>query len=86
MPHQHFQRFDYKSLSVVLNEKQRTAKRKLIEENRVRRKEEQQKMKPRDPAVDPDTLTDQDRGLICEVVTAYEYTAGKAPNHNKVRL
>ena len=64
--------------SVVLNEKQRKAKRKLIEENREKRKEEVIRQKVKDSGYDQDALTDQDRGLICEVVTAYEYTAGKA--------
>lgn len=74
------------AFSVVLNEKQRTAKRKLIEENREKRKEEQSKVRVKDAIQDQDTLTDKDRGLICEVVTAYEYTAGKAQNsNNKVR-
>jgi len=73
-------------VSVVLNERQRTAKRRLIEENRERRKEEQETTKPRLTSPRSETLTDQDRGLICEVVTAYEYTAGKIQNNavNKV--
>ncbi|XP_052237901.1 thyroid hormone receptor beta-like [Dreissena polymorpha] len=65
---------------LVLNEKQRTAKRKLIEENRERRKEEQVKTKPTESPPLNDTLSDQDRGMICEVVTAYEYTSGKVQN------
>lgn len=76
----------FATFSVVLNEKQRTAKRKLIEENREKRKEEQLKVRVKDVMQDQDTLTDKDRGLICEVVTAYEYTAGKGQNsNNKVR-
>ena len=63
---------------MVLNERQRKAKRKLIEDNRERRKEEQIRSKLKEAGYDQDALTDQDRGLICEVVTAYEYTAGKA--------
>ncbi|XP_052814170.1 thyroid hormone receptor beta-like [Mya arenaria] len=65
---------------LVLNEKQRTAKRRLIEENRERRKEEQDVPKVRETSPSNDALTDQDRGLICEVVTAYEYTSGKIQN------
>ena len=68
----------YLFFSVVLNEKQRKAKRKLIEDNRERRKEEEIRHKIKDSGYDQDALTDHDRGLICEVVTAYEYTAGKA--------
>ena len=70
----------------MLNERQRTAKRRLIEENRERRKEEQETTKPRLTSPRSEALTDQDRGLICEVVTAYEYTAGKIQNNavNKV--
>ena len=64
--------------AVVLNEKQRKAKRKLIEDNREKRKEDHIRQKIKDSGYDQDALTDQDRGLICEVVTAYEYTAGKA--------
>ena len=55
------------------------AKRRLIEENRERRKEEEVKTKVIN-IHDNDTLTDQDRSLICEVATAYEYTAGKTSN------
>jgi hypothetical protein len=69
-----------------LNEKQRTAKRKLIEENRERRKDEQTKVKVKETYPDQDVLSDTDRGLICEVVTAYEYTAGKNQNSSKVKL
>ncbi|XP_045178191.1 thyroid hormone receptor alpha-like [Mercenaria mercenaria] len=68
---------------LVLNEKQRTAKRRLIEENRERRRDEQTKTKTKENYQDQDVLTDTDRGLICEVVTAYEYTAGKTQNSNK---
>ena len=55
------------------------AKRRLIEENRESRKEEEVKTKVIN-IHDNDTLTDQDRSLICEVATAYEYTAGKTSN------
>lgn len=68
--------------TVVLNERQRTAKRRLIEENRERRKEEQTKVRIKEQSAEVDTLTDYDRGLICEVVTAYEYTSGKTQNSN----
>ena len=66
-------------LSVVLNDKQRVAKRKLIEENRERRKQESVKMKLKHEQCYHDFLTDEDRGLIDDIVNAYEQTGVNTP-------
>jgi hypothetical protein len=67
-------------LSVVLNEKQRTAKRKLIDENRERRKIDDIRVKQRpDVCAVEDRLTDNDRALIAEILFAYERTSASEP-------
>ena len=65
--------------SVVLNEKQRVAKRRLIEENRERRKQETIKMKLKHEQCYHDFLTEEDRSLIDDIVSAYEETGINAP-------
>ncbi|XP_060076185.1 thyroid hormone receptor beta-like [Ylistrum balloti] len=62
---------------LVLNEKQRKAKRKLIEDNRDKRKSEAQKLKTKADLCPHDTLTENDKVLIAEVVNAYECSATK---------
>ena len=68
---------------VVLNEKQRIAKRKLIECNRERRKEEQEVIKIKYEKCDHNTppsgeaMTDEDRQLIEDIMAAYEHTSVK---------
>ncbi|XP_062619846.1 thyroid hormone receptor beta-like [Saccostrea cucullata] len=65
---------------LVLNEKQRKAKRKLIEDNRVKRKQETTKIKTKQTeGCNHDTLTDTDKTIIAEVTSAYEQTAVKVP-------
>ena len=61
---------------MVLNEKQRLAKRKLIEENRVRRKLELSGVKPKTEQETPheqDSLSEDDKILIQNVTSAYPY-------------
>ena len=72
--------FTFRQLLVVLNEKQRTAKRKLIEENRERRRNETVRAKMRHDQCYHDYLTEEDRNMIADVVTAYEQTAISATN------
>ena len=62
---------------VVLNEKQRVAKRRLIEDNRERRRVEQTRMKIKHEQCYHDCLTDDDRSLIGDIVGAYEQTSIK---------
>lgn len=65
---------------LVLNEKQRKAKRKLIEENREKRKQDNVKVKPKPTeACNHDSLTETDKTIITEVTSAYEQTAVKVP-------
>ena len=64
---------------MVLNDKQRVAKRKLIEENRERRKQEAVKVKLKHEQCYHDFLTEEDRSLIDDVVSAYEQTGVNAP-------
>lgn len=65
---------------LVLNEKQRKAKRKLIEENREKRKQDHVKVKPKPmEACNHDSLTETDKTIITEVTSAYEQTAVKVP-------
>lgn len=65
---------------LVLNEKQRKAKRKLIEDNREKRKQENVKVKPKPTeACNHDSLTETDKTIIAEVTSAYEQTAVKVP-------
>lgn len=65
---------------VVLNEKQRKAKRKLIEENREKRKQETTKVKTKPiEGCNHDTLTETDKTIIAEVTSAYEQTVVKVP-------
>ena len=61
----------------MLNEKQRVAKRRLIAENRERRKQEQAKLKVKHDQCSHDNLTEEDRALINDIVSAYDLTAGK---------
>ena len=63
--------------AVVLNERQRVAKRKLIEDNRERRKAETVTTKVKHDQYYPDELTDEDQNLIDDIVLAYEQTAIK---------
>ena len=67
------------SSSVVLNERQRLAKRKLIEDNRERRRSEQvrTKLKHEECSHEHDSITDDDRNLIDDIVSAYEQTSIK---------
>lgn len=66
---------------VVLNERQRKAKRKLIEENRERRKQDHVKGLRLDTAdTAPEHMSDRDRSLIADICAAYEATRIKAPN------
>jgi len=64
---------------LVLNEKQRLAKRKLIEDNRERRRSEQVRMKVKheDCGHEHDSMTEDDRNLIDDIVSAYEQTSIK---------
>lgn len=64
---------------MVLNEKQRKAKRKLIEENRQKRKNDAVKKKQESEGSTSDVVTDTDRDLLHEITTAYENTAVKIP-------
>lgn len=62
-------------ITVVLNEKQRLAKRRLIEENRERRRMEHTYVKNRNDSLNEDVepLSDDDKRLIEQVTTAYPY-------------
>jgi hypothetical protein len=62
-------------IAVVLNEKQRLAKRRLIEENRERRRMEHTYVKNRNDSLteDVEPLSDDDKRLIEQVTTAYPY-------------
>ncbi|CAH1788891.1 unnamed protein product [Owenia fusiformis] len=62
---------------LVLNDKQRVAKRKLIEENRERRRVEQHSLAkvPKQEGCYGEELTDEDRILIDEIQAAYDQTA-----------
>lgn len=64
-------------VSVVLNERQRLAKRKLIEDNRERRRAETAMIKLKTDVNNTDDLTDEDQNLIDDIVIAYEQTAIK---------
>lgn len=59
---------------MVLNEKQRRAKRKLIEDNRKKRQTDD--FKPKTPADGclHELMTENDRLLINEIVQAYDQT------------
>ena len=59
---------------MVLNEKQRKAKRKLIEDNRRKKHVDVFKVKVRENACVHDLMTDTDRLLISEIVKAYDQT------------
>ncbi|XP_046545593.1 thyroid hormone receptor beta-like [Haliotis rubra] len=66
---------------LVLNERQRKAKRKLIEENRERRKQDNIKDLRLDTADNvPEHMSDRDRSLIADICGAYEATRIKTPN------
>ena len=74
---------------MVLNEKQRQAKRKLIEENRQKRRHDS--VSGTSPVGEghvhcshSDALTSEDHVLIQEVVVAYEQTANKGNEANEV--
>ena len=62
-------------ITVVLNDKQRVAKRKLIEDNRERRRSEALRNKLKHDECFHDHLTDDDRSLIDDIVSAYEQTS-----------
>ncbi|ELT99607.1 hypothetical protein CAPTEDRAFT_167148 [Capitella teleta] len=62
---------------LVLNEKQRIAKRKLIEDNRERRRAETVTIKAKPDTPTSDDLTDEDQNIIDDIVIAYEQTAIK---------
>ncbi|XP_041375002.1 thyroid hormone receptor beta-A-like [Gigantopelta aegis] len=70
---------------LVLNERQRTAKRKLIEDNRERRKTEEVRTKIRIEDCEPDQLSEQDRCLIGEICMAYEATRLKV-NNDRIQM
>lgn len=58
--------------AVVLNERQRVAKRKLIEENRERRHAEAfKKSRPEGCEHERDEMTDADKSLIADIVNAF---------------
>ncbi|XP_064597885.1 thyroid hormone receptor beta-like [Liolophura sinensis] len=75
---------------LVLNEKQRVAKRKLIEENRARRRSEHVEIPEESPEKTdnnvpvPEGMTDNDRQLISNIITAYEYTSAKITNNYSI--
>lgn len=81
---------EYCFAAVVLNEKQRVAKRKLIEENRARRRSEHVELpeespeKPDNNVPIPEGMTDNDRRLISSIITAYEYTSAKITNNYSI--
>ncbi|XP_013406710.1 thyroid hormone receptor beta-A [Lingula anatina] len=60
---------------LVLNEKQRVAKRKLIEENRERRRMEQMRLKLKQEHCMHDSMTEDDKMLVQDIVAAYEQTS-----------
>ncbi|KAL3856025.1 hypothetical protein ACJMK2_015222, partial [Sinanodonta woodiana] len=68
----------------VLNEKQRKAKRKLIEDNRERKKAESIKSKTRPSSSDHEPLSDADQSLINQVINAYESTVTKVQKRGPV--
>ncbi len=59
----------------MLNEKQRVAKRRLIEDNRERRRQEAARMKVKHDGCLHDIMSDSDRDLVDDIVLAYEQTA-----------
>ena len=70
--------------TVVLNERQRVAKRKLIEDNRSRKRSEEQLQAAQtqlqikdEQQCAHDVLTQHDHYIIDEVVSAYEQTTAK---------
>ncbi len=63
--------------TVVLNDKQRVAKRRLIEDNRERRRQETMRMKIKHDNCYHEFLTDEDQSLIGDIMSAYELTAVK---------
>lgn len=63
--------------TVVLNERQRVAKRKLIEENRERKRQEQTATKEKHDQCFHESMTDDDRAVIDDIVCAYEQTTIK---------
>ena len=63
--------------AVVLNERQRVAKRKLIEENRERKRQEQTATKEKHDQCFHESMTDDDRAVIDDIVCAYEQTTIK---------
>lgn len=67
-------------LLVVLNEKQRVAKRKLIDDNRQRRRSEETKVRIRDDSSINDYLTEEDRSLLVEIVRSYDISSYKHTN------
>ena len=64
---------------MVLNERQRVAKRRLIEENRERRRADNMRVKVNKHGEQcyHDCLTEEDQNLIQSIYTAYEQTAVK---------
>ena len=68
---------------MVLNDRQRVAKRKLIEENREKRKTELIRMHMKHTSCDVDMYTDADKNLIKEIESAYETLIAKT-NSNQV--
>ncbi|XP_064646515.1 thyroid hormone receptor beta-like [Lineus longissimus] len=69
---------------LVLNERQRKAKRKLIEDNRERRRSDTVKMKLKHESCPHDHLTLDDRELIEKVKLAYEETSPKLVSYSLV--
>ncbi|XP_050419412.2 thyroid hormone receptor beta [Patella vulgata] len=65
---------------LVLNEKQRKAKRKLIEENRERKRDEVVRQRTSPIPCDIDVLNDNDKTLIDDVVNAYNNSSVKVQN------
>ncbi len=59
---------------VVLNEKQRSAKRLLIQKNREKRQQETLKAKLKHEQCYHDCPTEEDRSLIDDIVTAFDQT------------
>lgn len=67
--------------TVVLNERQRVAKRKLIEENRETRRQENFRNKMRPDQCFHEQMTPDDEELVNDIVAAYEQTAIKLNKH-----
>ncbi|KAI0240712.1 Thyroid hormone receptor beta [Lamellibrachia satsuma] len=65
------------AMDLVLNERQRVAKRKLIEENRERKRQEQTATKEKHDQCFHESMTDDDRAVIDDIVCAYEQTTVK---------